>query len=444
VGTAIRPPCWRKQLFLTKFAERSRIETRTHAAVCFYVHMRSLIALGLGIAVCAATSCGGTAHTSGFGGEGSSSGGGSSGGGSGSGGSSGGTIGSFGDAGGGGTTQGCPPCNTLNVNIANSGCDLDCSGSDNPPSSCDQGLPYDGPAADFAKALGLCQQADATHWGVVSATYTQGYNSTQTPNDGQHGIMAGFGTNVKPREGANLGILSSGWALPCDDQSPGANCSGSGESDPYFKGEQTPMDPGLGTPPPGYPKSTAQCQAATDIHDTIGVTLQIKTPANAQGLSYDFDFYSGEWPEYVCTSFNDSFVAWLQSAAWSGTNGDLNISFDSKGNPVNVNIGFFNQCTPNTQTGCSGGPNQTAACSGGPTDLQGTGFYNLGTYCTSQSTGGGATGWLTTTAPVKGGETITLQFIIWDTGDANWDSSVLVDNLQWYGTTQTTGTSPAQ
>ena len=41
---------------------------------------------------------------------------------------------------------------------------------------------------------------------------------------------------------------------------------------------------------------------------------------------------------------------------------------------------------------------------------------------------------LTTTAPVKGGETITMQFIIWDTGDPNWDSSVLIDHFTWYGT----------
>lgn len=414
--------------------------------MCFYVDMRSLVALGLAVAVGMATSCGGS-HSGeiGFGVDGGSSGGGSSGG-SGSGGtSSGGTIGSFGDDGG-GTTQGCPACSTLDVNLANSNCDLDCSGGSTPPASCDQGLPFDGPAADFAKAIGLCQMADSTHWGLVSATYTRGYNSTAAPADGQHGIMAGFGTTIKPREGSNLGILSSGYALPCDDANPGTTCSGSGTGDPYFKGFHAAMYNGNGSSPPGYPKSTSQCQVDPSVFDTIGVTLQIKVPGNAQGFSFDFDFWSGEWPEWVCTEYNDSFVAWLQSAAWSGTNGngDLNISFDSLGNPVSVNNGFFGQCTPNTQTGCDGNVTQTASCTGGPTDLQGTGFYNMGTYCSTQSTGGGATGWLTTKAPVKGGETITLQFIIWDTGDVNYDSSVLVDNLQWYGTAQTTGTAPAQ
>ena len=60
-------------------------------------------------------------------------------------------------------------------------------------------------------------------------------------------------------------------------------------------------------------------------------------------------------------------------------------------------------------------------------------------------TGGGATGWLTTTAPVSPGEVITIQFIIWDTGDANWDSSVLLDHFTWQPGTTTTGTTrPSQ
>jgi hypothetical protein len=409
--------------------------------------MRSLLAVGLGIVLVLGQACGGTAHPSGFGSgdDGSSSsggGGGSSGGGSGS--SSSGGVGSFGDDGGGGSGGGCPPCNTENVNISGSNCDLDCSGSSNPPASCDSGLPFDGPAADFAKAIGLCQMADSTHWGLVSATYTRGYNVTTAPNDAQHGIMAGFGSVIKPREGSNLGILSSGYALPCDDANPGDSCSGSGESDPYFKGPQAGMYTGKGTSPPGYPLSTSTCMVDPDVYDTIGVTLQVKVPANAQGFSFDFDFYSGEWPEYVCTEFNDSFVAWLNSTAWKGTSGDLNISFDMNHNAVSVNNAFFDHCTMNSQTGCEGSNTQTAACTAGPSELQGTGFYNLGTYCSGQTTGGGATGWLTTKAPVTGGETITLQYIIWDTGDQNWDSSVLVDNLQWYGTVQMTGTAPAQ
>jgi hypothetical protein len=175
-------------------------------------------------------------------------------------------------------------------------------------------------------------------------------------------------------------------------------------------------------------------------------------PLNAQGFQFDFNFYSGEWPEYVCTPFNDSFVAWLKSAAFTGKNGDLNISYDAKGNPVSVNNAFFETCTSNAPTGCCasqgmggcGGPTGTAMCVNGPGGLAGTGFEDDGTYCQNPSTGGGSTGWLTTTAPAKPGEVITIQFIIWDTGDVNWDSSVLLDNFKWIKGPTMTGTQPAQ
>jgi hypothetical protein len=337
----------------------------------------------------------------------------------------------------------CPPCDPGNINLPGGECDLDCSGTTSPPGPCDANLTAAGPAADFAKALGICQLATADSWGLVSATYTQGYNSTVAPNPGQHGILPAFGAAITPREGANLGVLSTGYAMVCDDPSATAVCTGAGTGDPYFKGQQTAMDPAPGAAPPGYPKSSPACMAGTTANDTMGVTLQIKVPKNISGLSFDFDFYSSEWPEYACTLYNDEFVAWLQSDAWLGNVGDLNVAFDTMGNVISVNTPFLNRCTPNTPTGCDGTVTGTSTCSAGPDELQGTGFYNLGTYCTTQSTGGGSTGWLTTTAPVQGGETITLQLIIWDTQDQFWDSSVLVDNLKWYPTTQVVKTSPS-
>jgi hypothetical protein len=331
------------------------------------------------------------------------------------------------------------------VNLPGSDCDLDCSGSNAPPGPCDGPLAVAGTAADFAKALGICQMATATSWGLVSATYTQGYNSTVAPNAGQHGILDNFGAAVQPREGAKLGVLSSGFAMPCDDASATTTCAASGSGDPYFKGAQTAMDTANGVPPPGYPKSpSAECMVTTTAFDTIGLTLTIKVPKNVSGMSFDFDFYSSDWPEYVCSTYNDEFVAWLQSAAWAGNGGDLNVALDTTGSVISVNSPFLGQCTAATPTGCDGTVTGTATCPAGPNALLGTGFYNLSTYCTSQSVGGGATGWLTTTAPVNGGETITMQFIIWDTGDANWDSSVLVDNLKWYAIPQTVRTVPAQ
>src|SRR5262249_25131156 len=56
----------------------------------------------------------------------------------------------------------------------------------------------------------------------------------------------------------------------------------------------------------------------------------------------------------------------------------------------------------------------------------------------------GATSWLQTTAPVTGGSNVDIRFIIWDTGDEVWDSTVLVDGLQWIanGGTVSVGTDP--
>jgi hypothetical protein len=380
-------------------------------------------------------------------GFGSSSGGSGSGGsGGGSGGTSSGGVGTFGSsngAGGEGGTGVCDP-NPENYDIPGNGCDDDGDGKVDNTTVCDSSLSLSGTAHDFANAIGICQDADATHWGIVASSFQLGY-SAGNPAVGQHGILPAFGSVITPREGSRLGVLSSGFAFQCDDANPGTSCSGSGISDPYFKGNQKPMT-GKGTAPPNYPKAASGCPGATAVFDAIGVNLQIKVPANAQGIQFDFDFYSGEWPEWVCSAYNDSFVAWLTSTAFPGTGGDFNISFDSNNNPVSVNNDFFDRCTAGTTTGCSGaGTKGTSTCAGGPAELGGTGFYNLGTYCKAQSTGGGATGWLTTKAPVKQGETMTVQFIIWDTGDFNYDSSVLVDNFQWQpGPTQTSTGRPAQ
>jgi hypothetical protein len=119
---------------------------------------------------------------------------------------------------------------------------------------------------------------------------------------------------------------------------------------------------------------------------------------------------------------------------------DKNISFDSSGNYISVNTNqFFTVCTPKSGYPCPDGFLQTS----------GTG-YNAGVQtrdCLSEDfwgnceswgpyywvSGGnaGATRWLTTTAPVKPGETITLRFVIWDTSDQDFDSLVLIDNFRW-------------
>ncbi len=332
------------------------------------------------------------------------------------------------DASGDGTTPTCSP-NPANFDVPGNGCDDDGDGIiDNPQGTCDTGLPATSPtAAQFAKAIGICPNKGDT-WGVTTASYTQGVGSTKAPMAQQYGSGATFGSGVKARQGNVLGILSSGVAAAKD--------CGTGE----FKGNSCSTS-GAGNPPAGYPKNAkinnTTCPGSTVANDVVDVVLKVQVPANAKGFSFDFNFYSGEWPEWVCTSFNDAFVAWLTSAAWKGNGGDFNISFDGNKNPVSVNNQFFDVCSPaNAKVGCDGTASLPAdKCSLGNAELQGTGFFISGdNSCGQNDSGGGATGWLTTQAPVQAGETITLQFMVWNTGDEAYDSSVLLDNFQWIAT----------
>lgn len=337
---------------------------------------------------------------------------------------------------GGGSSSGSTPCapNPANVEVPNNGCDDDGDGTVDVVAACDDALGVEDGAESFARALGVCKKASATSWGLVSAKYVSGFTRDAAPADGQHGILSRFGAAVTPREGKTLGLLSTGWAReynaatsaskkPFNDQPPKAMQE---EPVPGFPSVLTARK---GEPPPGWPKATAGCpQLSTDTFDMAGVELAIKVPANAKALRFDFDFYSGEWPQWVCSRFNDGFVAMLQSGGkWE------NVSFDAKGNPVSVNFAFFDRCTPNVKTSCKESTPKTSVCPGGTSELAGTGFAIVDDYCGygTNSTGGGATGWLVSSAPVAAGETIKLRFLIWDTGDFKFDSTVLLDHLHW-------------
>lgn len=337
-----------------------------------------------------------------------------------------------------GNAPGCNP-NPANFDIPGNGCDDDDNGKVDDVEQCDTNLPISGDAAMFASAIDICQTiigAEDPRWGIVSVEYKGAYTTGSPVSDVQYGIMSTFGGVIQPEAGAAFGVLSTGWARLFDN-------SETTTTNRPFKGgfAAQPSDP-HDDAPPGYPKAAAGCPIDSTVHDYIDLKLVMKVPANAQGFSFDFDFWSGEWPEYVCSSYNDSFVSFLTSSAVNaGT--PSNISFDSVGNPVSVNNGFLDRCTPGTPTGCNvpDGPHVVATCGSGVSELAGTGFgAPLDVYCTDTSTPGASTGWLTSSSPVTPGETITLELMIWDTGDQNYDSSVLLDHFQWLATSTAGGT----
>lgn len=360
--------------------------------------------------------------------------------------------GTFGGAAGGATAAGnaCTP-DPANYDVPGNDCDDDGDGKvDNPP-TCDTSLAVDGSAEDFAKAIGVCTNAKDKGYGLVSATFTRGYQRKDAPHVEQHGILPKFGDVIRPREGKSLAVLSTGYArefdgtgkepfggvtMNQDSFTPEADFHG---KDWYGFGRSDGSRTGNGSAPPGFPKAAAGCKQLSVVNDVIVAKLELKAPRNVSGIKFDFNFYSGEWPAYICSPFNDGFIAYLTAKGFKNGKGD-NISFDKDQNPVSVNNGFFDRCTPNYQTGCSPESEKKAmaACPGGTSELAGTGFGIEGEWCSGypggnqkKSVNGGSTGWLTSAAPVTPGETFTIEFYIWDTGDAVLDSSVLIDNFTW-------------
>jgi hypothetical protein len=221
---------------------------------------------------------------------------------------------------------------------------------------------------------------------------------------------------VVPKKNATLAVISSGMARDAGDAGwvipiPGTTFT----SNIIFPGApplSTYVNAHAGSLLPGQCNGLT-CPVGTDANDSINIRLVIRVPTNAQGFSYDFRFYSAEYQSFQCTSFNDYYLAMLTSL-WPGLPADHNISFDSLGNAVSVNNGFFQDCGGNLMN--------CGACPFGVNSLKGTGFDQVN---------GGSTEWLTTDSPAVPGETITLELMVFDVSDHIYDTLVLLDNFRW-------------
>jgi hypothetical protein len=241
--------------------------------------------------------------------------------------------------------------------------------------------------------------------------------------DVQVGLEPTFGANVHPLRGATMLTLSSGHARTSNQ--------------PFACGMESCAENTGGTPPAGFPQAVANCPPSISINDDVSLDLSLRVPTNAVGYAFDFKFHSFDFPEYVCTTFNDQFIALVAPAPAGAING--NVAFDAMHNPVSVNMGFFDVCDPSAMatyasnclavggTTCPSPP--APYCPSGTSQLFGTGFDVWATN--GSSTYGGATTWLRTQAPAQPGALLTIRFIIWDTGDQQFDSTVLIDGFQW-------------
>jgi hypothetical protein len=215
---------------------------------------------------------------------------------------------------------------------------------------------------------------------IANAVKTPSFNMTgalfQTapPNNDPNG-WADSPINVFPTNGPSFGILTSGQVTLADDPNTAPN---SGQAD----------------------GGVLQGRGPT-AYDVSVLAMQFTAPASANCLTFDFKFFSEEYPEYVGTQYNDAFIAELDATTWTTTGpptNDIispnNFAFDgAPGNQVTVNTAGF-----------------SAGNAAGTT-------YDGATVLLSAST---------TVTP--GPHTLYLSIL--DQGDQIYDSAVFLDNLR--------------
>lgn len=290
--------------------------------------------------------------------------------------------------------------------------DDNCDGTvDEAPSLC-EGTLTGGVAGDYAKAIGLC--------GFVTGS------NFMAGNTAARGIRTKFGDSFNPKAGTQMVLLSTGEARDMNDAAT--------------QNPQPGREFNTSTAHPLWAKPKCGSGTQPAAQDLTEISFTIQVPQNAKSFSYEFAFFSAEYPEFICTDYNDRFIAILESSALDVTKLPMgqckagtatptcNVSYDSMGQPVTINNGFFDVCDSYS------GPNAdfvqvTNTCTKPSSLLAKTGYDRADSMYSNKV--GGGTGWLKTSAPVKPGETIKLRFIILDEGDDRYDSSVLIDNFKW-------------
>jgi hypothetical protein len=262
--------------------------------------------------------------------------------------------------------------------------------------------------------------------------------------------------SIMPQAGSSMAMLSTGLAN--DESDAGFVAPQAGTAFPCTNEYAHPL-PNIPANPMCASVLGAMSCEPMKVKDYTELLLILKAPTNVKSFSFNFQFLSAEYPDFVCTIFNDEFLVLMESPGEFSS--PANISFDSNKNPITVNNGLFTVCK-------NGSKPYDMNCKQPVTMLAGTGYelpismvspaqppqgadpllgYCSDDYmstCTMSMTNpggdmttdmttpiGGSTGWLSTTAPVTPGEDITLHFIIFDEGDHIFDSAVLIDNFQW-------------
>lgn len=339
--------------------------------------------------------------------------------------------------------------------------------------ACDTALPTNSTdAKEYARALGVCRDTTETAplpqrtWGLIDARLLQA-DGSPLQFSAAASIRTSFGAQLLPMEGRSVVVLSTGIASDGTQTNPGPNGGPVNTSIPHASGGVDIQSCGLPYcisdwfAAPNPPLKLANrlpeapgCQAGTVgvnvANDSVMLVLRLRAPTNARAFQFNGYFLSSEYPEYVCTLFNDQLVALVDTPGGAPAGApnppDKNLmTYAAQGQrwPVGINVArgtpLFKVCQPQAQSPACWDPDVSAAsCANGPGELTGTGFEApMGQSCTN----GGGTGWLVTTGNVRPGEIVELRVALWDVGDHILDSLALLDGFRWLEKPGSAGTT---
>jgi Stigma-specific protein, Stig1 len=342
--------------------------------------------------------------------------------------------------------------------------------------ACDVGLASNSAdPLDYARALGICRTTTESPplnqrtWGLIDVQLLTAAG-TALGDARAHSIRPGFGA-VTPSvlEGQSIVVLSSGIAADGVQTNPGPNggapsggnvstshtptssedittCTSAlcisdwftSANPPLKNANELPVAPACGSGTDGEPHLA---------RDSVMLYLRLRVPTNARAFSFNTYFFSAEYPEYVCSNYNDQFIALIDTP--SGTpqpipnpvDKNLMTYNDSTSLwPIGINIAsgtsLFSICeTETTNPGCWDTDVAASSCALGAAQLANTGF-DANTTCTI----GGGTYWLTTSGNAIPGEILELRIVIWDVGDTAFDSLALIDGFRWLSNATVPGT----
>ncbi len=304
------------------------------------------------------------------------------------------------------------------IEVQGDGFDNDCNDQidEDPRVPCSSGTKFSGTtAADLINGIDICKVAANGSWGIVGTPTLTRADGSGAPDNLQISLMTQFGTHASNAYiyGGNMSSLSSGRARDANDPDPTTTLTYSYQTGNPPADFSAPYGGGA-----NLPETNADCPAGSGANDSVMLSVQLKVPTNALSFSFNFRFFSQEYMDYQCSAYNDFFIAMLYTGA-AGIPADKNISFDSNASYISVNSQEFFTVCEDKEDGCGG---TAYDCTDGTDALAGTGW---------DPADAGGTQWLSTSAPVVPGETITLKFVIWDTSDQALDSIVLIDNFKW-------------